>query len=260
MGSGGDEASRTVPPLALGGTREELAFVKETVLKKRKENADWAVRNRERKAAKRLRIREENKAVVKRPEEFVAAFRNKERDFLRMRTRLKVRKQPPAEALSSKLIFAIRIPGSVDLHPHIRKILRKLRLTKVLTGVFLKATELTLKRLLVVEPFVTYGFPNLKNVKELIYKKGRGFLDKEPFPLTSNDLIEKVHFHSILIYVTKMPQPIISRKKMQQYIYTSGKSGITALAKGNFRKTTTVLHNQEKRVQKRGIHSGVPQL
>jgi len=191
MGSGGDEASRTVPPLALGGTREELAFVKETVLKKRKENADWAVRNRERKAAKRLRIREENKVVVKRPEDFVTAFRNKERDFLRMRTRLKVRKQPPAEALGSKLIFAIRIPGSVDLHPHIRKILRKLRLTKVLTGVFLKATDLTLKRLLVVEPFITYGFPNLKNVKELIYKKGRGFLDKEPFPLTSNDLIEK---------------------------------------------------------------------
>jgi large subunit ribosomal protein L7e len=111
MASGGDEASRTVPPLALGGTREELAFVKETVLKKRKENADWALRNRERKAAKRQRIRAENKAIVKRPEDFVAAFRNKERDFLRMRTRLKVRKQPPVEALSSKLIFAIRIPG-----------------------------------------------------------------------------------------------------------------------------------------------------
>ena len=45
----------------------------------------------------------------------------------------------------------------MDLHPHIRKILRKLRLTKVLTGVFLKATDLTLKRLLVVEPFTTYG-------------------------------------------------------------------------------------------------------
>jgi hypothetical protein len=35
-------------------------------------------------------------------------------------------------------------------------------------------------------------------VKELIYKKGRGFLDKEPFPLTSNDLIEKVLFSNIL--------------------------------------------------------------
>jgi large subunit ribosomal protein L7e len=37
----------------------------------------------------------------------------------------------------------------------------------------------------------------LKNVKELIYKKGRGYFDKEPFPLTSNDLIEKVWFRDI---------------------------------------------------------------
>ncbi|KAL6900978.1 hypothetical protein ACP4OV_005654 [Aristida adscensionis] len=178
--------------MALEGTPHQLPFVEETVLRKRKQNEDWAVKNRERKAARRRLLRlDDGKTAVRRPEEFVTEFRNKELDFLRMRTRLKVRKQPPADALSSRLIFAIRIPGTVELHPHIRKVLRKLRLTQVLTGVFLKATELTLKRLLVVEPFVTYGFPNLKNVKELIYKKGRGFLDKEPFPLTSNDLIEK---------------------------------------------------------------------
>ncbi|KAF0901104.1 hypothetical protein E2562_037962 [Oryza meyeriana var. granulata] len=170
---------------------QQLPYVRETVLKKRKVNEDWAIKNRERKAAKRQRRRDDGKGAIKRPEDFVREFRNKELDFVRMRTRLKVRKLPPAESLSSKLIFAIRIPCTTDLHPHMRKILRKLRLTQVLTGVFLKASEATMKRLLVVEPFVTYGFPNLKNVKELIYKKGRGFLDKEPFPLTSNDLIEK---------------------------------------------------------------------
>jgi large subunit ribosomal protein L7e len=37
----------------------------------------------------------------------------------------------------------------------------------------------------------------VKNVKELLYKKGRGFLDKESAPLTSNDLIEKVLFYTI---------------------------------------------------------------
>lgn len=94
---------------------QQLAYVKETVLKKRKQNEDWAVRNRERKAAKRQRLVDERKGTIKRPEEFVMEFRNKERDFLRMRTRLKVRKLPPVEALSSKLIFAMRIPGSVIL-------------------------------------------------------------------------------------------------------------------------------------------------
>lgn len=33
----------------------------------------------------------------------------------------------------------------------------RLRLTQVLTGVFLKATEANLKRLAAVGPFVTYG-------------------------------------------------------------------------------------------------------
>lgn len=111
MGDNGEEASRIIVPMAVEGTPGQLPYVEETKLQKRKENEDWAVRNRERRAAKRQRIRDEHKAVVKRPEDFVTAFRNKERDFLRMRTRLKVRKQPPVEALSSKLVFAIRIPG-----------------------------------------------------------------------------------------------------------------------------------------------------
>lgn len=111
MGAGGEEGPRIIVPMAVEGTPNQLAFVEESKLQKRKENVDWAVRNRERRAAKRQRIRDEHKVTVRRPEDFVAAFRNKERDFLRMRTRLKVRKQPPAEALSSKLVFAIRIPG-----------------------------------------------------------------------------------------------------------------------------------------------------
>ncbi|XP_003574861.1 60S ribosomal protein L7-2 [Brachypodium distachyon] len=171
---------------------QQLPFVRETVLKKRKVNEDWAIKNRERKAAKRQRRRDDGKGAIKRPEEFVREFRNKELDFLRMRTRLKARRLRPAENLDgAQLLFAIRIPGTKELHPHIRKILARLRLTQVLTGVFLRASEVNLKRLAAVGPFVTYGFPNFKNVKELIYKKGRGFFDKEPFPLTSNDLIEK---------------------------------------------------------------------
>lgn len=179
------------PAMAEEEGTQQLPFVRETVLKKRKDNEEWATKNRERKAAKRQRRRHDAKGAIKRPEDFVKEFRNKELDFLRMRTRLKVRNLRPAEAIDAKLLFAIRIPGTADLHPQIRKILARLRLTQVLTGVFLKATEANLKRLAAVGPFVTYGFPNLKNVKELIYKKGRGYFDKEPFPLTSNDLIEK---------------------------------------------------------------------
>lgn len=99
---------------------QQLPFVRETVLKKRKDNEEWATKNRERKAAKRQRRRHDAKGAIKRPEDFVKEFRNKELDFLRMRTRLKVRKLRLAEAIDAKLLFAIRIPGSVPTYLNLK--------------------------------------------------------------------------------------------------------------------------------------------
>ncbi|KAG8060351.1 hypothetical protein GUJ93_ZPchr0002g24072 [Zizania palustris] len=61
--------------------------------------------NRERKSAKRQRHRDDGKGIIKRPEDFVREFCNKEFDFIKIRTRLKVHKLPRAESLGSKLIF-----------------------------------------------------------------------------------------------------------------------------------------------------------
>jgi large subunit ribosomal protein L7e len=62
--------------------------------------------------------------------------------------------------------------------------------------------------MLVVEPFVAYGYPNQKSVRELIYSKsalhdndesganqsserGYGKVDKQRLPLTDNEIIEE---------------------------------------------------------------------
>lgn len=44
------------------------------------------------------------------------------------------------------------------MHPKTRKILYALRLRKILSGVFVKASEGMMKMLQKVEPFVTYGY------------------------------------------------------------------------------------------------------
>ena len=41
------------------------------------------------------------------------------------------------------------------------------------------------------EPYVTWGTPNLKSVRELIYKRGFAKLDARRTPITSNDIIEQ---------------------------------------------------------------------
>jgi len=43
-----------------------------------------------------------------------------------------------------------------------------------------------------VEPYVAYGYPNLKTVRELIYKRGFGKVNKARVPLTDNSVIEGV--------------------------------------------------------------------
>ncbi|MQL71904.1 hypothetical protein Taro_004213 [Colocasia esculenta] len=113
-----------------------------------------------------------------------------ELDFVRMKNRVKLRKSTLSNP-ESKLLFVIRIHGSKDMHPRTRKTLHLLRLRQIFDGVFLKANQATLNMLLRVEPFVTYGYPNLKNVKELVYKKGTGKVDKQRVPLTDNNLIEQ---------------------------------------------------------------------
>lgn len=52
-----------------------------------------------------------------------------------------------------------------------------------------KATLGLLKR---VEPYIAWGYPNLKTVRELIYKRGYGKVGGNRVPLTDNKIVEEV--------------------------------------------------------------------
>ncbi|TXG60849.1 hypothetical protein EZV62_012212 [Acer yangbiense] len=77
------------------------------------------------------------------------------------------------------------------MDPKTKKILQLLRLRQIFNGVFLKVNKATVNMLHRVEPYVTFGYPSLKSVKELIYKRGYGKLDKQRIALTDNSVIEK---------------------------------------------------------------------
>lgn len=93
----------------------------------------------------------------------------------------------------AKLAFVIRIRGINDLHPKTRKILQLLRLRQINNGVFIKVNKATMNMLRRVEPYIAYGYPNLKSVRELIYKRGYGKVGKDIIPLTENSIIEVCH-------------------------------------------------------------------
>jgi large subunit ribosomal protein L7e len=163
-----------------------LETVPEIILKKRKSNEDWAIR-RKQQLEQRVKKSKGDNSFFKRPEQFIQEFRDKELDFVQMKRRGK-RAKPDLE---SKLLFVVRIQGKNDMHPKTRQILYSLRLRKRFYGVFVKANERILEMLNKVEPFVTYGYPNLKSVNDLIYKKGLVRINKERVPLTDNNIIEQ---------------------------------------------------------------------
>merc|ERR1712003_69263 len=88
-----------------------------------------------------------------------------------------------------KLLFVIRIKGILELAPKPRKVLQLLRLKQLHNGVFLKVNKPILQMLKLVQPYVTYGYPSLKTVRELVYKRGYGKINKCRIPLSDNEII-----------------------------------------------------------------------
>lgn len=56
--------------------------------------------------------------------------------------------------------------------PKVKKVLQLLRLRQIGNGTFVKLNRATLNMLRIAQPYITYGYPSLKTVRDLIYKRG----------------------------------------------------------------------------------------
>ncbi|KAI0518846.1 hypothetical protein KFK09_006282 [Dendrobium nobile] len=169
---------------------EAKSVIPESVLKKRKREEQWALEKKQKLEEKRKKNLENRKLIFKRAEQYAKEYKKQERELIQLKreARLKGGFYVCPEA---KLLFIIRIRGINAMHPKTKKILQLLRLRQIFNGVFLKVNKATINMLRRVEPYVTYGYPNLKSVRELIYKRGYGKLNKQRIPLTNNGIIEQ---------------------------------------------------------------------
>ncbi|KAL8911075.1 MAG: hypothetical protein Q9171_003722 [Xanthocarpia ochracea] len=168
---------------------EDQILVPETLLKKRK-SQEKAREEQSAEREKKKKARKEQRGVIfKRAEAYVKEYRDAEREKIRL---ARLSKQDgsyyvPAEP---KLVFVVRIKGISKMAPKPRKTLQLLRLLQINNGVFVRLTKATTEMLKIVEPYIAYGYPNLKTVRELVYKRGYGKIDKQRIPLTDNQIIE----------------------------------------------------------------------
>jgi hypothetical protein len=107
---------------------------------------------------------------------------------------------PPSLLGFPPLRQVVRIRGINGVSPKVKKILQILRLRQIFNATFVKINKATLQMLTLVRPYVAWGYPNLKTVKELCYKRGYAKLDKNRVAITDNAIIEtELGKHNIVV-------------------------------------------------------------
>jgi 60S ribosomal protein uL30 len=168
-----------------------MPFVPESVLKKRR--AQQAIQTDKDAASKKAQAGAKAKkdVIFKRAEKYAAEYKQQENDAIRLRREAK-KANSIYVAPEAKLAVVIRIRGIIGLAPKVKKILQLLRLRQLHSAVFIKLNGSTRKMLSLVEPYIAYGTPNMKTVRELVYKRGYGKVNKQRIPIDNNSVVEQV--------------------------------------------------------------------
>ena len=162
----------------------------EAVIKKNKEEkAKLMALLRAKKLTKR-ELRAKRHIIFQRAEHYAAQYRAQERKLINLRREARNNgdffREPEA-----RLAFVVRIRGINGVGPRARKILRLLRLRQINNGVFVRLNKATATMLRIVEPYITYGYPSLKTVSSLIYKRGFAKFGGKRIPIANNAVIER---------------------------------------------------------------------
>ncbi|XP_076456421.1 large ribosomal subunit protein uL30-like [Babylonia areolata] len=167
-----------------------LPKVPESLLKKRKQRSEAKIKALKATELNKKKQKAKKGVIFRRAEQYVREYRARENDLLRLKRQARKSGNFYVEP-EPKLAFVLRIRGINGVHPRPRKVLQLFRLRQINNGVFLKLNKATLSMLKIAEPYITWGVPNLKTVRELVYKRGYGKLDRQRIPLTDNAVVEK---------------------------------------------------------------------
>jgi len=138
--------------------------VPESVLKKRKRQEKWDEENRAKAAAAATAGTAKKAEAFKRAEQYVKEYREQEQQLVTMKRAARKAGTFYVEP-EQKVLFVMRLRGINGIHPKTRHILKVLRLLQMHNGVFMKVNKATLNMLVKVDPYIMYGYPNLKTVR-----------------------------------------------------------------------------------------------
>uniref|UniRef100_A0A2K6N898 Large ribosomal subunit protein uL30 n=1 Tax=Rhinopithecus roxellana TaxID=61622 RepID=A0A2K6N898_RHIRO len=224
------------------GTMEgkKVPALPETLKKKRRNFAELKIKRLRKKFAQKMLRKPRRKLIYEKAKHYHKEYRQLYRTEIRMArmARKAGNFYVPAEP---KLAFVIRIRGINGVSPKIRKVLQLLRLRQIFNGTFVKLNKASINMLRIVEPYIAWGYPNLKSVNELIYKRGYGKISKKRIALTDNaliarslgkygiicmeDLIHEIYTANNFLWPLKLSSPQGGMKKMTTHFVEGGDAG-----------------------------------
>ncbi|XP_003745534.1 60S ribosomal protein L7 [Galendromus occidentalis] len=174
---------------AVGATAKKPT-VPETLLKQRKNNAELRQQRILAVAAKKKADRARRVLAFQRAEKYVREYRQKEKAEKNNRLVAKLEGNffVPDEP---KVALVMRIRGINGVSPKPKKVMQLFRLRQINNAMFVRLNKATINMLRIAEPYLAWGYPNLRTVRDLIYKRGFARINGRRVPLVDNSIIEE---------------------------------------------------------------------
>lgn len=182
-----DSTTTTTAPVQAAGAKKP---VPESLLKKMKLAKLQSRANAYRKAQLRRINLLKKKKTFKRAEDYVKEYRDKATEERRLK-RVARRAGNFYVPEQQKVALVIRIKGVNKIPPKPRKIMQLFRLRQINNATLVKLNKASVKMLRMAEPYITYGYPNLTTLRNMLYKRGFLKINGRRTPITDNNLIEE---------------------------------------------------------------------
>ncbi|ELV12118.1 60S ribosomal protein L7 [Tupaia chinensis] len=167
--------------------KKKVPAVPETLKKKPRNFAELKIQHLRKKCAQKMLQKARRKLTYEKSKHYHKEHRQMYRTEISMArmARKAGNFYVPAEP---KLASIIRIGGINGVSLKVQKVLQLLHLRQIFNDTFVKLNKASSNILRLVEPYIAWGYPNLKSVNELPYKRGHGKINKR-IALTDNSLI-----------------------------------------------------------------------
>ena len=141
----------------------QTAVIPESVLKKRKRKEKWQQEKAAEDSAASTQGLQKKQEILTRAESYIKEYHAKKCQLVQMKRVARANGTFYVEP-EAKLLFVMRLRGINGMHPKTRHIMQVLRLLQINNGVFMRVNKATMNMLVKVDPYIMYGYPNLKTV------------------------------------------------------------------------------------------------